>query len=59
MGYPYPSFCLCAFWGPIKTPVLDSKDQRSEGRANSDDIKAQAMKVLFRGESFGLEGLAL
>ena len=22
MGYPYPSFCLCAFWGPYFRGVL-------------------------------------
>ena len=22
MGYPYPNFCLCAFWEPYNTQLL-------------------------------------
>ena len=22
MGYPYPNFCLCAFWGPFQVSGL-------------------------------------
>ena len=33
MGYPYPNFCLCGFWGPqLKNPTKSSGTLRTEKR---------------------------
>ena len=34
MGYPYPYFCLCAFWGPYINPTCAPRILPSLGRAS-------------------------
>ena len=31
MGYPYPKFCLCAFWGPIGVNGRDFCGEKGSG----------------------------
>ena len=53
MGYPYPSFCLCAFWGPY-LQTWGSQGTKSGCRSSrSIPARIQQARLLITNESSG------